>query len=90
VSNPVPDFVVGDVVRRQVGAGSKSDHDAVMLDTGDRVLILRRRGGNAFADPVLNGLVGARVRLEGTATDTTFLIDRFIHIDWPERPRQGQ
>ncbi|HKA02955.1 MAG TPA: hypothetical protein VKD67_01460, partial [Acidimicrobiales bacterium] len=61
-----PDVVTGDVVRRRIGAGSKSERDAVVLDTGDRILILRRRGGNAFSDPALDALVGRRVRLEGT------------------------
>jgi len=76
VTDTAPDVVVGDVVRTRIGAGSKTDHDAVVLDMGDQTLVLRRRGGNAFADPALDELVGRRVRLEGTATDTTFLIDQ--------------
>jgi hypothetical protein len=83
VSDAVPDVVTGDVVRRRIGAGSKSEHDAVVIDTGDETLILRRRGGNAFSDPVLEALVGTRVRLEGTATDTTFQIDRIDVIGRP-------
>jgi hypothetical protein len=66
----------GDLVRRRVGSGSKSERDAVMLETVDRDYIVRRRGENAFADPVLDALVGQHVRLEGTATETTFLVDR--------------
>jgi hypothetical protein len=88
VTDAVPDVVVGDVVRRRIGAGSKSDRDAVVLETGDATLILRRRGGNAFSDPALDALVGQRVRLVGTGTDTTFLIDRFEVIDQPERPER--
>jgi hypothetical protein len=90
VSDAGPDVVTGDVVRRHIAAGSKSERDAVVLDTGDRTLILRRRGGNAFSDPALDALVGKRVRLEGTATDTTFLIERFDVVDPPERPRGQQ
>jgi hypothetical protein len=90
VNGAVPDVVEGDVVRRRIGGGSKSDHDAVVLETPERSLILRRRGGNAFADPALDALVGQRVRLEGTATDTTFLIDTATVLDPPEPPRHGQ
>ncbi len=86
MSDAVPDVVTGDVVRRRIGAGSKSERDAVVIATGDETLILRRRGGNAFSDPALDALVGKRVRLEGTATDTTFLIDRVEVIDRPPRP----
>jgi hypothetical protein len=75
------DVVEGDVVRRRIGVGSKSERDAVVVDTPDRSFVLRRRGGNAFADPALDALVGQRVRLEGLAADTTFLIDRFDIVD---------
>ena len=33
------DVVEGDVVRKRIGAGSKSDHDAVVLDTGTQTLL---------------------------------------------------
>ena len=71
------DVVEGDIVRRLVGAGSKSEREAVVLDTPERSYLLRRREGNPFADPVLDQLVGQRLRLVGTALDTTFVID-----DW--------
>jgi hypothetical protein len=82
------DVVEGDVTRRRIGAGTKSDHDAVVLETGDRTLALRRRGGNAFADPALDALVGRHVRLQGTATDTTFLIDA-VDVVGPGAGAQG-
>jgi hypothetical protein len=90
VSDQAPDVVVGDVVRKRIGGGSKTDHDAVVLDTGAQTLLLRRRGGNAFADPALDELVGRRVRLEGTATETTFLIDAVTVLDAENPPRQQQ
>ena len=52
------DIVEGNVVRRRVGAGSKSERDAVMIDTADGSFVLRRQGGNAFSDPQLDALVG--------------------------------
>ncbi len=72
------DVVEGTVARRDVGAGSKSEHVAVVIDAGDGFYLLRRRGGNVFADPALDLLVGHRVRLEGTAMTTTFVIDRAV------------
>jgi hypothetical protein len=75
------DIVEGNVVRRRVGAGSKSERDAVVIDTADTSFVLRRQGGNAFADPDLDALVGRRVRLEGTAMATTFVIDRWQLLD---------
>jgi hypothetical protein len=74
------DVVEGEVVRRLVGAGSKSEREAVVLDTPERTYLLRRREGNPFADPVLNELVGQRLRLEGTALETTFVIDRWTAV----------
>ena len=74
------DVVEGEVVRRLVGAGSKSERDAVVLDTPERSYVLRRREGNPFADPVLDELVGQRLRLVGSALDTTFVIDRWDRI----------
>ena len=71
------DVVEGEVVRRLVGAGSKSEREAIMLDTPEGSYLLRRRQGNPFADPVLDQLVGQRLRLVGTVLDTTFVIDRW-------------
>ena len=69
----------GLVVRKRVGAGSKSDREAVVLQTGDGDLVLRREGGNAFADPELDKLVGRRIRGVGRRTGYTFIMK-----DWEE------
>jgi hypothetical protein len=62
----------GTVERRRVGGGSKSEHDAVVLATGDAVYTLRRRGGHAFEDPVLDALVGKELEFEGLLQDNVF------------------
>jgi hypothetical protein len=62
----------GTVERRRVGGGSKSEHDAVVLATGDAVYALRRRGGHAFEDPVLDALVGKELEFEGLLQDNVF------------------
>jgi hypothetical protein len=65
----------GKVVRKSVGAGSKSERAAVVLVTADGEYVLRRSGGNAFADPELDALVGAKIRATGTLHGYTFLVD---------------
>ena len=58
----------GTVRRERVNVGSKSEHDAVVLDTGAGPhLKLRVKGGNPFHDPALDAFVGLRVALEGVA-----------------------
>jgi len=55
----------GTVERKQVAKGSKSEHEAVVLNTGDQHIVLRRLGGNPFSDPELERLVGKRIRAHG-------------------------
>jgi hypothetical protein len=64
----------GLVVRKRVSAGSKSDREAVVLQTGEAELVLRREGGNAFADPELDKLVGRRIRGTGRRAGYTFIM----------------
>jgi hypothetical protein len=54
--------------------GSKSGRDVVFLDTGQRMLLLRREGGNPFADPQLDALVGKSIRCEGDLVGGSTLI----------------
>ena len=62
------DTFTGTVKRERVNVGSKSEHDAVVLDTGaGPKMKLRVKGGNPFHDPSLDAFVGMRVTLEGVA-----------------------
>ena len=61
-------------MKRPFGAGTKSEHDAVMLVTKDGEYVLRRQGGNAFQDPALEKLVGKKVQVTGTVTGYTLLV----------------
>ena len=55
----------GLVIKELVAVGSKSEHEAVMLEmNGDR-LELRRMGANPFHDTMLDQLVGKDVEIEG-------------------------
>jgi hypothetical protein len=64
----------GEVCRKQVAAGSKSERAAVVLKTQDGEYLLRIVGGNAFQDERLEALVGKRIRAEGELHGTTFLM----------------
>jgi hypothetical protein len=67
----------GLVVRRRFAAGSKSEHDAVMLDTGGASYVLRTRGGRAFGDPALDPLVGRRIWCEGRLAGYALVMERW-------------
>jgi hypothetical protein len=69
----------GLVVKERFGAGSKSDHDAVMLRTPSRDYVLRRQGGNPFFDPELDKLVGKTISFDGSLYGYTLFIS-----DWKE------
>ncbi len=70
--------ITGTVARAQIAPGSKSEHLGVVLrtTTGDEY-VLRRRGGNAFRDDVLERLVGATITGEGLVTNRNFIMDEF-------------
>jgi hypothetical protein len=68
---------LGRVERRLIASGSKSERRAVTLVTRDGVYVLRRLGGNAFSDPMLDELVGKKVAFHGTARGTTLVVS-----DW--------
>lgn len=64
----------GLVAKQQVARGSKSEHEAVVLQTAEGPLKLRRVGGNAFSDAVLNQLVGQEISCEGQIHSGQLLI----------------
>ena len=69
--------ISGTVVKEPFGTGSKSERAAVVLDTGDAKYVLRRDGGNPFADPVLDGLVGKSISCKGNLTGYTFIMSEW-------------
>jgi len=74
------DHYEGLVVKKRFGAGSKSDREAVVLQTGDGELVLRREGGNAFSDPELDKLVGHRIRGVGHRAGYTFIMKNWEDV----------
>lgn len=55
----------GVVVSSPFANGSKSEHDAVFLQIGEKRYRLKRKNGNPFFDEVLQKLIGKKVALHG-------------------------
>ena len=68
---------VGRVVKRPFATGSKSERNAVMLETPAGTYVLRRRGGNAFHDAELDALVGQKISAEGALHGYTLIISEY-------------
>ena len=67
----------GKVVRQQLGMGSKSEPQRVVLLTPHGSLKLRRAGGNPFRDPELEKLVGQEIVCEGEIHQGQLLMTRW-------------
>jgi len=65
---------VGKVTKKIFGKGSKSEHEAIYLETEQDQYVLRRQDGNPFYDPELHKLVGKRVWCTGIVDDYTLTI----------------
>jgi hypothetical protein len=73
--------IEGNVVCDRYAAGSKSDHQAVLLQTPDQRYLLRRLGGNPFYDKDLVNLVGKSIVAEGDIHGQTLVMS-----SWHESP----
>jgi len=67
----------GRVIRKTFGKGSKSEHEAIYLETDRGEYVLRRRGANPFSDPVLQDLVGKTISATGTIKEYVFFVDKW-------------
>ncbi|HEY8009798.1 MAG TPA: hypothetical protein VIE67_02245 [Rudaea sp.] len=64
----------GNVIRKRIAIGSKSERDAVLLQTRDQEYVLRIVGANPFQDPRLDALVGKRICAQGDVHGNAFLM----------------
>ena len=69
----------GRVVKKLVAAGSKSERDAIVLESDGAEIVLRRQGGNPFQDEMLESLVGKTVRARGFDLGSSLVM-----TDWTE------
>jgi hypothetical protein len=72
---------VGKVSKRVFGKGSKSEHEALYIDTDRGRYVLRRQGGNAMYDPALQELAGKTIRCTGLIHDYVLLISDWTVIE---------
>ncbi len=66
--------LIGKVIVQKFGEGSKSEHDAVYLDTGVEKYRIKKKGGNPFYDASLHELIGKTIKAKGNITDYFFEI----------------
>lgn len=71
----------GIVSKKTVAAGSKSEREAVVIETSDGEFLLRRAGGNPFSDPELDALVGQELRCSGTLHGQYFIMTEWSRPD---------
>lgn len=67
----------GTVFRRHYAPGSKSDREAVMIRIGETELLLRREGGNPFADAQMDKLVGRTISGNGRRVSTALIMSEW-------------
>jgi len=68
----------GRVKKQVIARGSRSEREAVVLETHDGgMLVLRRPGGNAFDDPDLDALVGKELTAEGRLLGRELFLSNF-------------
>jgi len=69
----------GRVVRKPFAVGSKSEREAIVLQTRSDEYVLRRHNGNPFRDPELEHLIGKAITCSGDVRGYVFIMK-----DWHE------
>lgn len=64
----------GKVVPGKFGAGSKSQHDAVYLESDEGSFVLRRIGANPFQDSGLDKYIGKKVVVTGIVEQYVLMV----------------
>jgi len=68
----------GKVAKKLLYAGTKSEHEGLVLVTADGEFKLQRKGGNPFWDEILAELEGKEIQAEGTLKETRFIMSNWI------------
>ena len=67
----------GRVVKKLLYAGTKSEHEGLVLVTAEGEFKLQRKGGNPFWDEILAELEGKEIEAEGTLRETRFTMSHW-------------
>lgn len=70
----------GTVSRGRYGRGTKSERDAVFLESGEARYVLRRKAGPAYGDERLSRFVGHTVECDGFLVGSTLLAERIVVV----------
>ena len=70
----------GQVTRGTYGGGTKSEREAVMIETSEGRYVLRRKNGPAFGDTELDRYVGHTIECDGFLVGTTLLAERITRV----------
>lgn len=71
----------GRVSKKVLYIGTKSEHEAITLITGQGEFKLRRKGGNAFMDDILINLDGKEIEGDGVLRGNQFILDKWEIIE---------
>lgn len=69
--------ISGRVRKKILYAGTKSEHEGLVLVTAEGELKLQRKGGNPFWDEILADLEGKEIEAEGILKDTRFIMSQW-------------
>ena len=67
----------GHVTKKLLYAGTKSEHEGLVLVTAEGEFKLLRKGGNPFWDETLAELEGKEIETEGTLKETRFIMSQW-------------
>jgi hypothetical protein len=67
----------GKVEKKLLYAGTKSEHEGLVLVTAEGEFKLQRKGGNPFWDETLAELEGKEIEVEGTLRETRFTMSQW-------------
>jgi hypothetical protein len=71
----------GRVTQGIYGKGSKSEREAVFLETSETRYVLRRKTGPVFGDTELTRYVGHEIECDGFVVGTTLLAERIEVVE---------
>jgi hypothetical protein len=70
----------GHVTKKLLYAGTKSEHEGLVLVTADGEFKLQRKGGNPFWDGILAELEGKEIEAEGTLKENRFIMSQWTNL----------
>jgi len=73
--------LTGSVTQKLINQGAKNERQAPVLVTDKKEYTLRQDGGNAFNDPVLDELVGKKIKCDGRVLGSIFILSDWEELD---------